>query len=166
MEDTIMGRVVRSVIELIRGADADRFSLASISMNAIADRMGVPKPFLYKHFSNKDGLMAFVWEAMFEPRKKIITEVVNGGAAVPEKLMGLAATGMNKSEEMNRMLFASGDREEMPLLYMAICDSERFFQRGIACGHGERYTRRFVPRNDGERDCRLFRWINRGVRRL
>ena len=65
MSDTRKNEIIMATLEL-----AANKGLGNVSMNMIADKVGIKKPSLYNHFSSKDELVETMYEFLREEAKK------------------------------------------------------------------------------------------------
>ena len=88
--ETPKDRIYLSVMAILNESRLDRVSSNFFSMSKIAARLGYTKAALYKHFKNKDSLLAYVIGRLIESRDAARQEVAKGKGSVFEKLTALA----------------------------------------------------------------------------
>lgn len=67
MSDTRKKEIILATLEL-----AANKGLGNVSMNMIADKVGIKKPSLYNHFSSKEELVEVMYQFLREEAKKTV----------------------------------------------------------------------------------------------
>lgn len=103
MSDTRKKEIILATLEL-----AANKGLGNVSMNMIADKVGIKKPSLYNHFSSKEELVEVMYQFLSKEAKKIVNigaidyTTFFAGKSALEILRGIVKGyfNMNKQEHM------------------------------------------------------------------
>ena len=96
------------------------------SMNDIADRMGVTKAALYKHYKSKQEILDSIVEKMNRMDQERVKEYDMPEGNMKEVVEGYRSTALDKIKEFTKVQFLHWTKEEFPCCFRKMLTLEQY----------------------------------------
>ena len=90
-----------AAVELVESLPLD-----AVTMDAVAERAGVSRPLVYRHFANRGDLLAATYEREVADLHDALTEEVSGAGSLVDMFRALVHGALQAAEERGRLFAA------------------------------------------------------------